>query len=329
MLVNWIVIKHYTFKLWGCVVISVLLNPVDKWAVQLPEQFNITWLGEFYSVGNLCSIIDPQDLGFGVVKGLSKWWWLFQGERFDYCRGFVGVASWFFIALQEFIQQNIVWNALLWFFLLSELVKLVQIVVQSLILTLLLIPYLLLRQHLEYYYFDLWLLFGGVLANCEKQMRTILVSLSTRCSLKIQIENILDVGLLKLKTAYFIKRIFSQVLMLLMVEIYPNLNIIGSEWPNVEILYIPELINKQWRFTYLYLPVLVAWVDYLTSAFNYRSVLGWNIDFLRPVFPQIPRIRAVCFPFHNNLPRNHIIVDDLTLKLKLFNSIITKTVLTE
>lgn len=66
--------------------------------------------------------------------------------------------------------------------------------------------------------------------------------------LKVIVEDIFDIGIFELKTTYFIEGIFSDIFGLLLIEKYSNLNVVGTCGPDIKVLNIAQLINKEWRF---------------------------------------------------------------------------------
>lgn len=107
--------------------------------------------------------------------------------------------------------------------------------------------------------------------------------------------------------------------MFFLIEKYPYLNVVRTERPNVKVLNITKLVNKKWAFANLDFFAFISWIDHFTSALYDRLVLCQNIVFLGPIFSQISRISPSSFPFHNNFPRDHKVIDNVTFKLQFFN----------
>ena len=111
--------------------------------------------------------------------------------------------------------------------------------------------------------------------------------------------------------------------MLLVVVIYPNLHITLGNGPNIKILYIPKLINKQRGLTDGLLLGFITRINQLTVAKNERSVTGQDVQLLWPVFSHVSLLGWVGFvPLCYHFPWNHGVVDYLALQLQVLYCVV-------
>lgn len=179
--------------------------------------------------------------------------------------------------------------------------------------------YFLFRKYFKYHYLYFRFLSRRMFTYCKKQVRYIIVFTLRTLPLEFIVKNVLNRWFFQSKTTNFIESVLGNIFMLFLIEKNSYLNIVRTERPNVKILNIAKLINKKWTFANLDFFGFVIRIDHFTSALYDRLVLCKNVVFLRPIFSQISRIRPSIFPFHNNFPRDHKVIDNVTFELQFFH----------
>ncbi len=120
--------------------------------------------------------------------------------------------------------------------------------------------------------------------------------------------------------------ILSYILLFFIIVKNSHLNVIWTHRPNIKVLNITQLVHKYRRFTNLYFAVFVWWIYHLGSALDNWFVFSQNIIPFWPVLSQISWVCTLWFLFCYNFPHYHVIIDDLTLKFEILNTIKDKIV---
>ena len=96
------------------------------------------------------------------------------------------------------------------------------------------------------------------------------------CIRKIIMKNVFDCGFFELKTANFIQVIFSDILLFFVIVENSHLNIVWTDWPNVKILNVAELVHEYGRFANFYFAVFIWWIDHFSSALYNWFFFWWE-----------------------------------------------------